>query len=579
MNIKKRWSFAVCSLILTVTLMIPGVVSVNSFAVDKEVVHDGTLDADFKVEPNKELNDGVYSLPVTMWNMYQDKVSMGQPAINGNMLVKKENGKYEYYLRMRGLFFMNLFGHLWDINAIRVGDDGSFTVNPSISSSIHKTFIDKDLEKKEREFPEVIKFTSDAPMRIIPVQLQVDAMDAIASGGASGYDRIVKGSGKQPAKIIMGWKDPKLATAQEMSEYDVLPVDKKVEGKADKTMLSEAISIANEWQNVVVTNTDSRNVNKGVKWTTAEAKEELANTISHAKEVFLQDLGEDQQDIVNDAINDLANAVNVYKTKILEGTGEAEAPKDITDIEKSNENSTALDYRNLKDGVYSLKAEMWKANRAEHSMANNALDKNVKLTVRGGKYYIQARIKGVNMLKKHGYMRSMEYYDTGYTKDANNFPGGKTIPVKVVSYHMDANGNRLSDEYGTDYPEYIEFPLIKEVLEDSYVPLRVFVPVMEQIGVDGGNPGMGTQKCYMKLDWTSIKAMDESWTPEKEKDVPLDSTRSKLLGRTDGLKRRGLKKGPKTGDAYDLAGWVATAMLMSIAVYTLQGRHKREIKV
>ncbi len=584
MDIRKRWSSALCALVLAVTLMMPGIGGIQSFAAE-EPASDTALDSIFKVEPDGNLEDGVYSMPVVLWNMYQDKASMGNPAINGNILVKKENGKYEYYLRMKGLSFMGLFGHLWDINTVKKDAEGELTENPDVTSWINKTFIDKDLEKKDREFPEVIKFTSGTPERVINVQVQVDAMDAIASDSATKYEQVVKGKGKQPARIIMSWKAPQPATVQEMSDYDVLPVFKKEDGKADKSLLIEAISTGKEWLGSALTDTDSKNVDKGVKWTTAAAKEELSKVIADAKAVVFQDLSEDQQDTVNEAINSITKAVEVYQGKIYEGTkgsvntDENSGDKKSKTEQKKDEKPVTLDYRNLKDGVYSLNGEMWKANKAEYSMANNALDKVIKLTVKDGKYYIQARIKGVNMLSKHGYMKSMAYFDTGYTKDAYNFPSGKTIPTTVISYHMDAQGNKLVDEYGTDYPEYVEFPLIAEALNDGYVPLQVFVPVMEQIGVDGGNPGMGTQKCYMKLDWSSLKAMDDTWTPEKEKDVPLESSRPKLLGGAKGLKKGGLKKGPRTGDenGLTLAGYGTAVTLVSLAAYSLRRKSKEEI--
>lgn len=160
MNRIKKWSSAVCTLILAVTLMLPAIGGINSFAAENETKNP-PLDGIYKVEPDENMEDGVYSIPVVLWNMYQDQASMGNPAINGNMLVRKENGKYEYYLRMKGLSFMGLFGHLWDIKTIKNGDDGKKVENPEIESSICKTFLDKDLEKQDREFPEVIKFSHD----------------------------------------------------------------------------------------------------------------------------------------------------------------------------------------------------------------------------------------------------------------------------------------------------------------------------------------------------------------------------------------------------------------------------------
>ena len=55
--------------------------------------------------------------------------------------------------------------------------------------------------------------------------------------------------------------------------------------------------------------------------------------------------------------------------------------------------------------------------------------------------------------------------------------------------------------------------MIPEALEDGYVPLQVFVPLMDAIA-----SGTGTQSVYLKLDWSSIKkttADDPGFTEEE----------------------------------------------------------------
>ena len=43
--------------------------------------------------------------------------------------------------------------------------------------------------------------------------------------------------------------------------------------------------------------------------------------------------------------------------------------------------------------------------------------------------------------------------------------------------------------------------MIPEALKDGYVPLQVFVPIMDAI-----SSGTGTQPVFLKLDWSSLKA-------------------------------------------------------------------------
>ena len=47
--------------------------------------------------------------------------------------------------------------------------------------------------------------------------------------------------------------------------------------------------------------------------------------------------------------------------------------------------------------------------------------------------------------------------------------------------------------------------MIKSALNNGYVPLQVFVPIMDAI-----SPGSGTQAMYLKLDLNSIKKVTNS---------------------------------------------------------------------
>ena len=51
----------------------------------------------------------------------------------------------------------------------------------------------------------------------------------------------------------------------------------------------------------------------------------------------------------------------------------------------------------------------------------------------------------------------------------------------------------------------VTFPLISKAKNDGYVPLQVFVPIMDAI-----SPGSGTQAVYLKSDLNSIKAVKNS---------------------------------------------------------------------
>ena len=82
---------------------------------------------------------------------------------------------------------------------------------------------------------------------------------------------------------------------------------------------------------------------------------------------------------------------------------------------------------------------------------------------------------------------------------------------------------------GLLYPDLVKFPLVKDALNDSegYVPLHVFVPVMEDI-----SEGTGSQDVLLKLDWNTLKATtedDPDFTPDQPAELSpnVDYTDSK----------------------------------------------------
>lgn len=161
-----------------------------------------------------------------------------------------------------------------------------------------------------------------------------------------------------------------------------------------------------------------------------------------------------------------------------------------------------LDIRNLKDGTYTMNGTMVKIDKAEASMANEAINHTIKLTVKKGKYTVTLNFAGLSINAQQGYLGKLSYFKEGYTLDQYGAPSGKTGKVTVNTYQTQADGSRVKDNFGTDYPKQVTFPLIKEALEDGYVPLQVFVPIMESI-----SQGTGTQPVYLKLDLKSLQAV------------------------------------------------------------------------
>ena len=193
-------------------------------------------------------------------------------------------------------------------------------------------------------------------------------------------------------------------------------------------------------------------------------------------------------------------------------------------IDELVENKTEiLDKNNLENGSYTLYAYMFKPGGKEYSMANNAIGHKVLLEVIDGEYYITMQLKGLSIYNLFGYVADISFYDNGYTYDEHGVPSGCTLPVQVLSTQKDSDGNDIIDQYNNAdslYPNVIKFKLVSQAIadENGFVPMKIFVPIMETIA-----EGNGTQDVLMKLDWSTLKAITEE-DPGFQPEEPVEQS-------------------------------------------------------
>ena len=220
------------------------------------------------------------------------------------------------------------------------------------------------------------------------------------------------------------------------------------------------------------------------------------------------------------------DAVNAAKESVVRGKNITEQDsvdamaKRITEAVETlelNNGDASLDKNNLADGVYSISGEMVKLNRQDKSMSNDAINHTIKLTVEDGKYFLTMDFQGLHYLNRFGYLAKLSYYDNGYTYGQYGSINGTLIPATVLSTQKNADGTDVIDEFnqvggsseGLKYPDQLKFPLVADALKDAdgYVPLHVFVPVMEDI-----SEGTGDQDVLLQLDWSTLKKTTEDDT-------------------------------------------------------------------
>ncbi len=213
------------------------------------------------------------------------------------------------------------------------------------------------------------------------------------------------------------------------------------------------------------------------------------------------------QEQVNLQVSELMKAISNLKLKNTGQDNSTDNGSGNNGSSGGNNNSgsgeNALNVHQLEDGVYAVNGSMVKIDKASASMANEAINHTIKLTVKDGHYYITLDFQGLSINSFFGYLSELKYFASGYTLDRYGAPQGELKGVNVDSYQKDSGDALISDNFGTNYPNQVTFELISEALDNGYVPLQVFVPIMESISA-----GSGTQPVYLKLNWSTLKKAD-----------------------------------------------------------------------
>ena len=215
-------------------------------------------------------------------------------------------------------------------------------------------------------------------------------------------------------------------------------------------------------------------------------------------------------------------ALNAAKDAVVRGkniTEQAEVDamaKAVNDAVAALEkiDDSKLDFAKLPDGVYSIEFTMVKMNRIDLSMSNDAVNHTAKLTVKDGNYTLTVNFKGLHYLNRFGYLAKLSYYEDGYTFGKYGTVEGVLKAAEVITVQKNVDGTDVTDEFnvpggsaeGVKYPETVSFPVVSAAKADSdgFIPLHVFVPVMEDIAA-----GNGDQDVLMKLDRSTLKKTDD----------------------------------------------------------------------
>ena len=226
---------------------------------------------------------------------------------------------------------------------------------------------------------------------------------------------------------------------------------------------------------------------------TAATIKSLKTALDAAEKIYKNE--DATQDEVKEQVSELSKSISALEQKSSSSNNNNSGNNGSSDSSNSS-----LDVSNLADGVYSVTGNMLKTDKTTASMSNDAINKTIKLTVKNGKYTLTLNFKGLTINNQLGYLGKLKYFKTGYTLDKYGSPKGSLGNVTIESYQKYDNGKKVSDSFGSNYPDVVSFPMIAEAKKDGYVPLQVFVPIMDSI-----SKGSGTQPVFLHLDWSTLK--------------------------------------------------------------------------
>lgn len=180
---------------------------------------------------------------------------------------------------------------------------------------------------------------------------------------------------------------------------------------------------------------------------------------------------------------------------------------------ESNNQSVALDYKNLADGEYTLNFSVKKADGSGLSMADGATEKPAKLIVKNGQYKVQVKFIPLTFLNQQGYLGNLYYYENSVKKQAN-----------ILSYYTEKEIDGAFEVYKKEYPERTAYPKVfeyainKEDIQNDKINTKigVFVPVMASI-----SQPLGHQDAFIEYDFSSLKLVKKY---EEEPKVDNDNT-------------------------------------------------------
>ena len=201
---------------------------------------------------------------------------------------------------------------------------------------------------------------------------------------------------------------------------------------------------------------------------------------------------------------DATSTDNIYTT----------APVSVPSV-SATDNTTFKDYKNLKNGEYSIEASAlnFNAEGTVPSMASAGLDNTkTKLIVEDGKYTVNVTFNPIKIGQNKGYLGDLKYYDGDKThENRREITNGDFKDTKIIDNYTEKENDEYSETYRKKYPERHVYPKTFSYSVDKNkidtnnqleTFTQVFVPVMDSI-----LNGAGVQNMILTYNFNKLKPL------------------------------------------------------------------------
>ena len=190
----------------------------------------------------------------------------------------------------------------------------------------------------------------------------------------------------------------------------------------------------------------------------------------------------------------------------------------------ATDNTTFKDYKNLKNGEYSIEASAlnFNAEGTVPSMASAGLDNTkTKLIVEDGKYTVNVTFNPIKIGQNKGYLGDLKYYDGDKThENRREITNGDFKDTKIIDNYTEKENDEYSETYRKKYPERFVYPktfsysVDKNKIDNNNqleTFTQVFVPVM-----DSTLNGAGVQNMILTYNFNKLKPLHVNTTENSD---------------------------------------------------------------